>query len=190
MAQRPTVRARSAQDWLAYLEQRAPEAFPAVLAEIPETSRELILSAAKTEWIDVAHDRFVPHATIEVLGLDEATRLWAEFIGSHLEAPLFRGLVDAMIRLFGLSPSTFVRLTPRAWKQSFRDCCEINVQETEERHARLAFSEVHEEIITWRAYPQSWRAVLSGVFNLTKIEGELDMKVDVEARRIDMHWHW
>lgn len=184
------MRARSAQDWLTYLEQRDPDAHAHVLSQIPEGSRELILTAPKTEWVDVVHDRHVPHATIEVLGEARSNELWRQFIGAHLEAPLFRGLVDAMVRLFGLQPGTFVRLLPRAWKQTFRDCCEVEVLETREHLARLAFTDVHEDIITWPAYPQSWCSILSGVFDITHHEGTCTMQLDPPAHRIEFEWRW
>lgn len=190
MGGRPAVRARSAQDWLDYLDRLEPGLRSRVVEAMPEASRRIILEAPKTEWIELEHDRYVPWATIEVMGEDAAVAGWRSFLKSHVEAPLFKTLVDSMVRLFGLTPSTFAKLLPRAWNQSYRDCCEVKVMDAGDSHAHVAFLNVAPGIMEWDPYPISWRGVLLGAYEISGFEGEVEMSVNRELSRIDAHWNW
>jgi hypothetical protein len=190
MGGRPAVRARSAQDWLEYLEKIQPGLRERVIERIPEPSREIITTAPRTEWIPLEHDRYVPWATIEEMGEEAAVESWRLFLKSHIQAPIFRTLAESMVRLFGLTPSTFVRLLPRAWNQAYRDCCGVEVIETGENRAHAAFTEVATGILEWEAYLISWRGVLGGAFAIMDIEGELQMRVNEDRARIDAVWTW
>ena len=190
MAGRPGVRARSAQDWLEYLERIEPGLRAKVVARIPEPSRSIITSAPRTEWLELQHDRYVPWATIEVLGEERAVANWRLFLKSHIQAPLFKTLAESMVRLFGLTPSTFVRLLPRAWKQAYRDCCDVEVLQTESNRAHAAFVNVTPEILEWEPYLTSWRGILGGVYEIIGTDGDLDVQVHHDLARVDVEWTW
>ena len=189
MVDGPAVRARSTQDALAYADQFSPGATAKIRELIPPESLRVIDQATRTGWIPVEHDRHVPASTIEVLGEARAVECWREFLRSHLKAPLFRTVIDASIRLFGLSPATLAKITPRIFPLAYKDFCVVRSR-AEEDMAELVLDEVHPEVADVAAYPVSFRAFFYGFLDICGVDGTVEVRPEPERDVIRARLHW
>ena len=158
---------------------------------IPGPSLAVIDSALPTSWIPIEHDQHVPIAIIAVLGLPRADRFWRWFLCDHLRSPLLRTLTDASIRLFGLSPSSLMRLTPRGWNLVYRDFCSPQMLDYGTEHATLQLRDMAKQVIESSAYLASFRAVFGGFLDMCKVEGSVAFDVDrpEQTVRVRLYWH-
>lgn len=190
MSRQPAVRARSAQDAMAYLDSFRPGSLEAVRAAIPEGALAIIEDSPRTSWLSVEHDRHLPRAIVSVLGEDDATAMWRAFVGSHVQSPLLRSLLDGATRLLGFSPGTLVWMVPKAWGQVYREFCTPKVIERDDHHATLALEDIAPEVLAEPAYLICFRAVILGFFDIAGVEGELDWDVDRQERRTVARLRW
>ncbi len=187
----PAVRARSARDVLLYVQKTRPEAGAEIERRMRPATWSTIMSAARTDWIEVALDHEVVDNIVGVLGEVEATVMWREFLGPHSKSPLLRGILSMAFRLLGNSPGSIVKFAPKALSQTYRNFFEVRVGELESRRAALALVDIAPEVLAHPAYIVCLRAVFWGFFDLSGCEGgELEFSFDASARRIDVQWRW
>jgi hypothetical protein len=175
---------------MAYLDVFRPGSLERVRAAMPEASRAIVEESPRTSWVPIEHDRHLPRAIVEVLGEEAATEMWRAFVGSHVQSPLLRSLLDGATRLLGFSPGTLVWMVPKAWGQVYRDFCTPKVTERDDHHATLAFEDMAPEVLAEPAYLICFRAVILGFFDIAGVEGELDWDVDPIARRAVARLRW
>lgn len=161
-----------------------------VLESMPPTSREVLLGTAKTGWVPVEHDRHLVHGIVATLGEQGATEMWRQFVGTHVQTPLLRSLVDGATRLLGFTPGTFVWLVSKGWTQVYRDVCTPSIVSRDDHAAVLAFEDIAPEAMAEPGYLICFRATLLGLFEVTRSEGELDWDVDHAARRAVATLRW
>jgi hypothetical protein len=186
----PAVRARSAQEFAAYLDVIEPGLTEALRARIPSDSLAFIDNALPNAWIPVEHDRHIVKNTVDLLGPKRAEQAWTSFLTRHVQTPLFGPLVKASVRLFGLSPGTFVRIYPRAWKQGYRNLSDLKIRALHGEGAELVLENIHPEIWRCQAYFVCWRGLLNGVFTLAMTPGELEFVLDRDNRSIQAELRW
>lgn len=185
----PATRASSAKDSLSGLDKHRAGLTAKVRARIPEPTLAVIDSTARTGWIPVEHDSWIPRATLAELGTDEAIRYWRNFLPIHVQSPLLNAVVGGAVRLFGPSPASILRMTPRAWKLVFRDHCRLEIS-SEANTAHIVMHDVAPEVITGTGYEISFRAFFLGMLDVVKVDGDVEMEVDLKAARIEYTMHW
>jgi hypothetical protein len=190
VSRNPATRARSGQDALAYLDRFRPGLTQEVRSRIPPESLKVIDETPPLGWVPLQHDKHNSAATVEVLGEEDAVACWRKFLASHLEAPLFRTIVDATIRVFGLAPAPIVRFTPRVWPLVYRDFCIPRVIRAEPSTAELLLDDLHPDVAQWRPYLVSFRAFFLGFYELCSVDGEVALELDEKRRaaRVDFRW--
>ena len=99
-----------------------------VLAAIGDELRAEIRKTATLEWMPA---RVFVELTGAIAREDErlALSFWRYSLNQSISQPLISTLVDGGISVFGRSPLSLFKRTPRAWTLVSRGCGEVTVQE-------------------------------------------------------------
>lgn len=188
MSRQPAIKARSAQDAI-----RWADAYRGMTGEVsatvdPEVLAQ-VMTATPNTWIPVELDRHMVNAIYEVHGPEGAARCWREFMQTHVDSPLLKGILSMSIRLFGLSPAGILRFTPKVWKHNYRDFCEVESEEIDEGHVSVTFHDVHPEVFAVPAYAVCVRSVFAGLCDVVG-GAEVEMSEDAASLRWNMTVKW
>lgn len=175
---------------MAFLERQDAEVAARVFAGIPAPSLAALKDAPPTEWVSWEHDKYFPESVIREFGEERAHQLWRAYLPTHLKSGRFRNLVDSAIRLFGLKPSSLIKVLPRAWSQSFQGFCELEVTQAAHRIGRLSMTNIPPCIEDWPSYAFSHKAIFEGIFDITKVEGEIEVKSEPAFHRREYIFRW
>jgi hypothetical protein len=135
-AMSPRTKARFAQSVLAEIAALSPEIAHAVRARSGDAWQR-IEKALPMEWIEEATYNAVIDATRAELG-DEAFRALFRRMGRRLiKTPLFQALIEAVIRISGLSPHTLLKAVPRARDAAVAESGTLTYERAGDRCARL-----------------------------------------------------
>ena len=118
----PQIRANWSKQALRHVRHLAPAARDAIQREIGEETMRQIGSAGVLAWLPAQHHARIFDAVITVLAPTNAVAFWRDAMLANLEQPLLRPLVQGGLRLFGATPYSVVRMSPRAWSLVTRDC--------------------------------------------------------------------
>ncbi len=183
----PGFRVSNAQDFFDFLRRHEPEAADRVLAAIPDAMREFLEHGARTGWIPLELDGAFVDQVVAELGEERAREQWRAFTASQLtKLPMMRALVDGLIRVFGLSVGTFIRLMPHGWKQSYRDMCHLHIDRSS-GEARVTLGDFAPGVLDHR-YDVLFHGVFLGLFDLANAEPRLDYSVGSEEIRAVFSW--
>jgi hypothetical protein len=140
MAGRPSIRANWSKHALRFVRRLPPTQRDAILREIGSDTLEQIGFAGILSWLPAEHHARIFDAVRNVLAQPGAIALWRDVMTANLDQPLLRPLVQGGLRLFGATPSSVIRMSPRAWSLVARDCGTHLVSRGEGRiEVRLAF---------------------------------------------------
>ena len=78
--QQPAVRAGAILDALAFLDSFEPGSRALVLARVPPSAREAMLTTARSSWVSIEHDRHSIDAIIDVFGVPRAIQFSANSV--------------------------------------------------------------------------------------------------------------
>ncbi len=111
-----------------------------LLAAIGDVRRR-VRDASLIGWVDAQDYLRLLEASLEVLGADGSERFWADRLGEALRLPLMRPLVQGGLGMFGRHPGGLLRMTPQAYRLTYRGIGHPSVG-LGEGHARLEISDV------------------------------------------------
>ncbi len=103
--------------------------------------RRRIRDSSMIGWVDAQDYLRLLEVTLDVLGADGSERFWAERLSEALGLPLMRPLVQGGLGMFGRHPGGLLRMTPQAYRLTYRGIGHPSVG-LEEGHARLAISDL------------------------------------------------
>lgn len=103
--------------------------------------RPRVRESSMIGWVDAQDYLRLLEVTFEVLGADGTERFWADRLGEALRLPLMRPLVQGGLGMFGRHPGGMLRMTPQAYRLTYRGIGHPSVG-LEEGHARLEISEL------------------------------------------------
>ncbi len=179
-SKQPGVRAAAIHDVLEYLDTYSPGLQDEVRATIPGDVQDLIDSTSRMGWVDVEDDIFVVSGIWEVLGDADASEMMSRFVVRHLELPYLKTIVTNTARMFGLSPSSLMRMLPIGWGLVYRNVCTSKLASLSVGKAELAFEAMAPSAIRSEAYLSHFRAVLESLFRITEVKAE----VVIQDRRL------
>jgi hypothetical protein len=99
-----------------------------LMARIGDEASRQVQVAGMLSWLPAevhAHLFDVTHAVLTSKG---AVSFWRDLMFNNLELAVLRPLVEGAISLFGRTPHSLVRMSPRAWSLVARDCGGQRVQ--------------------------------------------------------------
>lgn len=147
------------------------------------------MSAIPNSWIAVEFDRHLVSAIYEVHGPVFGPQCWRDLMQTHVESPPLKGIVTMSVRLFGLSPAGILRFAPRVWKHNYRDFCELESHEVDEKHASLVFRDVHPDVFAVPAYAVCVKSVFEGLCDVVG-GAEVEMSEDADSLSWTMQVRW
>jgi hypothetical protein len=99
-----------------------------IVATLPPRDLRRIERAAPDEWLPVEVMVSLCRSVHAAAG-DDGVRAWRRAaMRRSVESSLFRPLLDATVRLLGLTPAALLRLVPRLWGSSYREAGQIAVE--------------------------------------------------------------
>jgi hypothetical protein len=189
----PAIRARSAQDALAYAEQTfAPEMVGRIRELVPPASMAFIDALSTNAWVPVEHDRWLPRAIVQAYGRERAFAMWRSFIPSHIESPLLGPMFKTAARLFGVNPGTVAWLVPKGFGNVYRDVATPRLIERRDGYAEFALDDIHPEVCAIPEYIVCFHATFQGLVDVTSRErpATLEAEFDADERRMLFRVDW
>lgn len=162
-----------------------------IRAAMGDATVRAIEEAPRTAWLDVQHDINLAQGVTDVLGLEGDRTRARTALRISMDGALLRPMVDGATRLFGLTPSSILRVAGRAWGAIYRDAGAIRVHHDGERHVRIAYAEIDADILRSEVYLASISGALLATFDLCKVEGTVNVEnLDRQAATAEFHFRW
>jgi hypothetical protein len=120
MSSLPQIRANWSKHTLHYV-RRHPRR-DTILAFIGEESVREIAAAGILAWLPAVHHARIFDAVFKALAQSGAAAFWRDAMLANFAGPLLSPLVQGGLRLFGATPYSIIRMSPRAWQLVTRDC--------------------------------------------------------------------
>jgi hypothetical protein len=99
-----------------------------IVATLPPRDLRRIERAAPDEWLPIELTVSLCRSVHAAAG-EEGVRAWRRAaIRRFVESSLFRPVLDATVRLLGLTPAALLRLVPTFWGSSYREAGQIAVE--------------------------------------------------------------
>ena len=179
-----------AKDALRHLNRYRPGLKGQVEATIPRSSLMAIRDTPSMGWVPIEFEHHVSRSIFAVLG-DRGEDYFRWLFVNHLrKAPLLAPVIDRAMKLFGLDPGQMMRLAPTAFTLAFRGFC--GDIESDRSHMRASFHllDCHEAVFGCPSYPRSWRGAIRGTFDLSHMEGAVEMEIDEPSRAVRYMLRW
>jgi hypothetical protein len=184
------VRARHMKSFVEALSGLEDARAPAILAATPPGMLETIEQATPSAWLPVELNVQLTELTTQTLA-DEAFDFYRRMMLAEYETSLFKSFVAMSIRLLGLAPSTFVKMTPRGWPLVFRRCGKFRALEQSTGYALLRVTELPEICTRNEVWLESVRAGFASAFELTKTPGRVEWhELSLPLRRAIFVFRW
>lgn len=149
-----------------------------ILATVPAATMAAIQSATRVDWLPIRADLELVEAIDAGSGRDGTRRWGRAALRRSMDRPLLKPLLDAAVRLFGLSPAGVFRMAPQGWKATFRGCGDVVVASSEPGRVRLELRGAP-SALRHEAFLASIAGSFEAIFDLTKAP---DGRVAVELR--------
>lgn len=184
MSDRPSIRAAVTKNFLDALERAEPSLRERVLATVPDADRRRIEAALRIDWLPLSVHLSLNEAARAVGGVDTYREAWTDAMAHTFGQPILKPIVEAGVRLFGLSPLTFARLAPKAWDLVVRDAGGLTTTVESPRRARLVVDRFVPELLKSDTFFVGLVGVLESFFALARTPGTVTLvEHDVRAGR-------
>jgi hypothetical protein len=182
------MRAWAPKDVLEHLDEFAAGSAELVRRQIPWAAWESLEETRRLEWISVREGREVPAAVWRVLGHERAHAFFRWLLPREANRPVLRGILRTSVKLFGLSPASFVRAARSAWGLAFQEVGEPHVAFPSLREAVFELRDVPAVVTEDAAYLWSIAGSFCGVYDLCGVTGAVDLRVDGTTARFTFSW--
>jgi len=189
----PAIRAAVTKDFIDVLDSVRPELWQRMLAELPADDRLTIEKTLRIAWLPLELHLRLNEAARRLAGLDAYREAWCRAMVRTFEQPILKPIVEAGVRLFGFTPMTLARLTPRVWGFLFRDAggarWDAGPTDQEARIAVDGFPAAPREAETFFA---GLVGVFQAFFVLTKVRGTVEIAEQAPAEghaAFVIRWH-
>jgi hypothetical protein len=125
----PQIRANWSKQTLRHVRRLPAVKRDAILALIGDESVREIRAAGILAWLPAVHQARLFDAIFKVLAQTGAAAFWRDAMLANFNTPLLSPLVQGGLRLFGATPYSIVRMSPRAWQLVTRGCGTQHVAE-------------------------------------------------------------
>lgn len=186
----PSIRARSSQDTLVFLESFRPGARDEVLARLAPASREAITGALPSSWVPMTDDAAMGREILAHLGPDDTRSFFIGHITHHLDSPLLAATVRTAITLFGLTPASLVKWMPKAIGTVYRDVCQIHIEQLEAQRAVYRYEVSSDAFLHEPVSAIIVEATAHALMNIARSEGDVQVRRDLAKRRFTIAMRW
>jgi hypothetical protein len=184
------VRANNARDYLEFFQRAYPALYRHLRETLPAEVLERIEQGVRTDWIPVEIDGLYVDAVLHYLGPEGTKAACRRFVVETLvKSPMMRGLFDGVVRVFGVSVGSLLRVVPSGFGQSYQDAFEIEVTRGE-REVLLVFDDIAPELLRFPAYAVIWEGIFLAVYDLAHVPPQLDFKLSRAQRRMEARFRW
>lgn len=162
------------------------------LAElIGQSAIDDVRAASSLEWLPAELHGTVADAMIEVAGRSDARALWADVLLDAFGNPVLSPIVSGALRIYGKTPASVMRMTPRAWPLFFRDCGRSWMEPPGEDRATMSFAELPRAIVESTGILDSFLGNCDAALRFTGFSGSAVASYDQIAAAcfsIDVQW--
>ncbi len=189
-AKQPRILASFLHDTLASIDRIDPDLGVQVREAMKEEVLEDIESSWSASWLPVGHDVELTEAFFRVAGRETACRVMHDNLVATFDKPILRPMIEGAMRVLGTTPGKMLRWAPKVWGLLFRDVGHMEVEADDEtRTATVTLTGLPPEVSDSRNYLLGSGAAISGVFDVTHVEGSYDLVEHGDGRaRIDLRW--
>jgi hypothetical protein len=138
----PVIRGRFLQEWLANMQREPERARTRFFALLPSASREQIEQAVRTTWLPAQLHALLADVTLEAMGEAHAHDYYRRAFARSLRGPFFASVMHAGVRIFGLSPGSFLRWASRAYEATLHNCGALRGEVLEEGRGALHYTDL------------------------------------------------
>jgi hypothetical protein len=185
----PAIRAGAVRDSLDNLDEFEPGARAAVLERVPPGSRELILSAPRSDWISIEHDHYTVDAIVQRFGRLRAIDYWCFSLRRLIDRPLLRNFVSGMVNVLGREPPIVVGFLVKGWGLAYRDLCKPVLVSVDGQPA-IRFEEVAPEVRRYSHYFASWDGTCRGFAHVARVKGDVHFSVEEDGQSALAVFYW
>jgi hypothetical protein len=185
---RPAVRASVALNQLEAWRRRPPSgaAEPAVPVELVDSIRR----HGRMDWVPMSNWAMLCDAMRAACGDEDYRRFWRAIQIEMIDQPIFRNLVQGAVRLFGLRPSSFGKIVPKAFPMVFRDCGEFRCAVEDEGAMRLELSGFPVAHFRSGTMVVGFSGAFGAFFDVCHVEGTVEAEEDRPAGAATFHLRW
>jgi hypothetical protein len=187
----PLVLARHLHFWLELVGRYEEPWRSRFFAALPAHAREQMDAAAPGAWLPIDLHVTLAEVLRATFGATRAHEYYRHAMPASLGGPLFAPLVRTGVRLFGLSPATFIRWTPKAWDASFRNAGGVTGEVLEPGRGRLIYRDLPAVCIASDAWIESSQGSAYGVIDMTGAKGVVRLDLSERANAsyaLEVEW--
>lgn len=140
---KPGVRVNWTRLVVRTLANRGPGVRERVLERISPEARQQLDGAGPVSWLDLAYHLDVCEAVRAELGDPGYREHFCEATVKSGRFTLFRPLVQGFLRMFGPTPASTVKASPRAWTHIFRGLGQLEVGTEGDRSIEASIRHLH-----------------------------------------------
>lgn len=160
-------------------------------AMIPTASAEAIRTCPPMGWLSIEHEHWVTTSVFEVLGHDDGIAYFRWLVARHMiHTPLLSSLLDKATRLFGTDPGTFMRMAPMGWSLVFRDFGAPRFVARGAQTAALEIVDCAPAVWEYPRYIDSWVGTMAATFDLSHVQGTVEVERDRHGGRLRFDLRW
>jgi hypothetical protein len=184
MSDKPSIRAAVSKNFVDALDRLEPGLGGRVLATVADADRSRVEAALRIDWLPLEVHLSLNEAAREVAGAGTYARAWTAAMIHTFEQPILKPIVEAGVRLFGLTPLTFARLAPRAWDLLVRDAGALTTTIESSHRARIAVDHFVPELLKSDTFFVGMVGVFDSFFTITRTAGTVTLlEQDLRAGR-------
>jgi hypothetical protein len=147
-----------------------------------------LANALPVQWLPVEVDIEVIEGVKRALAPADWSALISERQRQEMGSALYKSFVSAVIKLFGLSPATFIRHLDRGWRQILVDCGAIEVESLEPRSGVALLRELPEMCLASDPWIDALVPGMRVLYELIRTPG--DVAVARRGNDIELRFTW
>lgn len=137
---------------------------------------EEIESVSKVAWLPVALDIHLNHAIEEICGPGSNRARSRASTHESLSGGLLGPLVEGVRRVFGLNPSSVMKVLPRGWGALYRNCGVAKVVKLDDKRAAVDFRELPPLVVNDAIYLDSVAGGFHALLDICAVEGDVTVE--------------
>ncbi len=182
------MRAWAPLDVVANIDEFRPGTAAKLQREIPWGCWETLQDIGRLEWISILEGREVPAAVWRTLGPEDAYQYFRWLLPREVDRPLLRGLLRGSIKLFGLSPASFLRTARGAWGLAFQEVGEPAMDFPSMREGVLQLQGVPAIALQEPSFLQSVAGSFAGIYDLCAVPGTVELQIIGDTASFIFAW--
>jgi hypothetical protein len=187
----PLVRAGHLQEWVANLRSEHDPWRASFFSALPVEILRTIEQAARLDWLPVAYHVRFAELMVDAFGPARSHDYYRRAFAAALRGPFFLPIVRTGVRLFGLTPASFLRWCGRGWEASYKHCGSLHGEAIGPQRGLVVWSHLPPVCTASDAWLDSAQGSAYAIFDLVEVSGVV--RLDKTERtsgtlRLEMEW--